>query len=113
MNTRTLRIGLAVSSALLFILCDALSAKWARVEGGRYSLTAVLYVGAMIILATASYLLFGLLTKRVGVSVSSGLVNTSIVIGTILLGIFYFRDHLTVREAIGLMFAIVSVIMLA
>lgn len=41
--------------------------------------------------------------------VSSGLIDTMIIIGTIMIGILGFQDALTVKQGVGLVFAVLAV----
>lgn len=96
---------IVLGSALLFILSDSLSANWGK-NGNVWSLVIMCFV------APVGYVLFGLLNRNTSLSVSSGLVNIFLIIGTILIGIFYFDDVLTTRQSFGLIFAIIAVILL-
>ncbi len=96
------RIFLILLTASFFIICDSLSAYWGR-NGG------VLYLLLIINLAPIGYFLFALLNRTNSLSISSGLVNMVIIIGTITIGIFGFQDALTVRQIFGLAFSLVAV----
>jgi drug/metabolite transporter (DMT)-like permease len=110
--TRTFTLFLVVVAAILFVGVDSLSALWAR-QGNYGSQRALFYLASMCVVGPIAYALFGYLTQRVGVSVTSGLVNTSIVIGTILVGILFFHDAVTTRQIIGLVLAVLAVALLA
>jgi hypothetical protein len=97
---------LILLSAAIFVLSDTLSASWGK-TGNRFSLIA------MLITAPLGYIAFAILNKNTTLSVSSGLVNIFLLIGTICVGIFYFGDSLTIRQGAGLVFATVAVVLLA
>ena len=101
-NSKWLLVGIAT---FIFILSDSLSASWGK-SGNLIALIAVCF------LAPFGYFFFGLLSKNNTLSVASGLVNVMIVIGTILIGIFYFNDDITYRQKIGLVFAVLSVFLM-
>ncbi len=92
-------------SAALFVYCDYLSTNWARFNS-LYSIVGV------FVLAPIGYILFGLLTRSKTVSVSSGLVNMFLLIGTILVGIFLFKDALSIKQEMGLVLAVIAIALL-
>lgn len=96
---------LIIGSALLFIASDYLSAYWGKMGNASSLLLA-------FVTAPVGYYLFGLLNRNNSLSVSSGLVNTILIIGTILIGIFYFHDVITLKQKIGLVFAVTAVMLL-
>lgn len=96
------RILFVLFTASFFVICDTLSAYWGR-NGG------VWYLVSIIALAPLGYLMFALLNRTNSLSVSSGLVNTMIIIGTIMIGILGFQDALTVKQGVGLFFAVLAV----
>lgn len=95
------RWAFVIFSASLFIASDSFSAKWGK-SGSLWAL------GLMFILAPMGYLMFGLLNRNTTLSVSSGLVNMMLLIGTVLIGIFVFKDELTTRQTAGLVLAFVA-----
>ena len=97
---------LILCCAAMFIVCDTLSANWGK-TGNRLSLVI------MFALSPVAYLLFGILNKEETLSISSGLVNIMIIIGAILIGIFFFKDIVNVRQGIGLLLAIIAVILMS
>jgi multidrug transporter EmrE-like cation transporter len=96
---------LIFACAAFFILSDSLSASW-----GKTGQANPLIV--MTILAPIGYLLFGLINRNSTLAVSSGLVNVIIIIGTIMVSVFYFKDPVTGRQTIGLLFAFLAVALL-
>ena len=93
---------LIVACALIFILCDAFSASWGRNDDIRS-------LAIMCILAPIGYFIFGLINRNSNLAVSSGIVNMILIIGTIIISIFYFGDALTIRQSLGLIFAVTAV----
>ncbi|MBP9773124.1 MAG: hypothetical protein KBD00_00660 [Candidatus Peribacteraceae bacterium] len=89
----------------LFILSDALAANWAKND-------SPVSIALLLALAPLGYIFFGYLNKIRSLSVSSGLVNMFLLIGTILVGVFIFNDSITVKQIIGLCFAFVAVFLL-
>ncbi len=76
---------LIIGSALTFIFSDWLAANW----GKNGSLLSLLL---MCVVAPTGYVLFGLLNRYKSLSVSSGLVNVILIIGTVLIGVTFFDD---------------------
>lgn len=97
---------LILSSAAMFILCDSLSANWGKTRNA----TSIII---MFALAPLAYLIFAELNKKESLSISSGLVNMMIIIGAILIGVFYFKDVITVKQGLGLFLAVLAVILMA
>jgi multidrug transporter EmrE-like cation transporter len=94
-----------VLSASLFVFCDYLSTNWARTN----NMNSIVLV---FVLGPIAYILFGLLTRIKSVSISSGIVNMFLLIGTILVGIFIFKDHLDIKQIFGLILALIAVILM-
>jgi multidrug transporter EmrE-like cation transporter len=67
----------------------------------------------MFNLAPFGYILFGKLNESTSLSIASGLVNMTIIIGTVLVGVFIFHDALTTKQIIGLLFAILAVALMS
>lgn len=95
-----------IGTATIFILCDAISAFWAR-TGNHMALAGI------CVLAPLGYYLFGILNKQISLSVSSGLVNVFLLTGAILFGVFIFHDHLTSKQIAGLFFATITIFLLS
>ncbi len=99
------RILLVLVTAAFFVTCDTLSAHWGR-NGG------ILYLLLIINLAPIGYFLFAFLNRSNSLSISSGMVNMVIIIGTIAIGVFGFHDALTAKQIIGLILAVCAVILM-
>lgn len=102
---KLIQFGLVIACALCFVALDVLSAMWAK-NNNKFFLIAIL------IFAPSGYIIFSILNKYKTLSLSSGLVNTTIAILSILIGIFFFKDEITARQFTGLMFAVISVALL-
>jgi len=97
---------LIIGSTAVFILCDSFAANWGK-SNGKISLLL------LFVLSPVGYILFGILNSTKSLSVSSGLVNMGLLVGTVLVGVFYFHDELTARQMAGLIFAVMAVIFMA
>ena len=89
----------------LFTICDSLSANWGKTG----DLKSMLIV---CILCPTTYLFFGFLNRKIDFAVAGSVVNLMIVIGTVLVGTFYFHETLSQSQLIGLFFACVAIILL-
>lgn len=97
--------GLVLFCGAIFTLCDSLSANWGKT--GNWQSMAI-----VIVLAPFTYLLFGLLNQKVQLGIAGSLVNLIIVVGTVLVGTFYFQEAMTFRQLIGLAFAVIAIVLL-
>lgn len=97
---------LTLISAGFFILCDSLSTHWARTSSLRS-------VATVIVLAPVAYLLFGLLASRVNLAIAGSLVNLMIMIGAVLVGIFWFEEKITTLQWTGILLGIAAVLILS
>ncbi len=96
---------LVIVSASIFILSDAISADWGK-NNNIFSLFLI------FLFPPLGYISFAYLNKIENLSVSSALVNLILLTGAILIGVFYFKDSLSIKQIFGLMFAIVAFILL-
>ena len=97
---------LTLCSAGFFILCDSLSANWAK-KSHLPSLAIV------VVLSPIAYLLFGLLASRVNLAVAGSLVNLMIMVGAVLVGVFYFKEHITGLQWAGIILGAVAILILS
>ena len=92
-------------TAGFFVFSNIISYQWAKTN--QYWLWPLIFFSACV-----GYILFGFLVKQSNLSVSSGLVDALIVIISILIGIFVFKDVVTIKQTIGLVLACISVILI-
>ena len=97
---------LTLFSAGFFILCDSLSTNWAKTSN--FSSVAM-----VVVLSPLAYILFGLLASRVNLAIAGSLVNLMIMIGAVLVGLFYFKEHVTMLQWIGIGLGVVAVVILS
>ena len=96
---------LALATASFFVFSNSLTGIWAKTH--QWWLWIPICLAACV-----GYFTFGVLMKQANLSVSTGLVDTLILICSIIVGVFLFRDVLTARQIIGLSLACASVIIL-
>ncbi len=97
---------LTLCAAGIFILCDSLSANWGK-KSHLWSLAIV------VVLSPIAYLLFGLLASRVNLAVAGSLVNLMIMVGAVLVGAFYFKEHITGVQWAGIILGAVAIVILS
>ena len=97
---------LTLFSAGFFILCDSLSANWAKKSH-------FLSLAVVVVLSPIAYLLFGLLASRVNLAVAGSLVNLMIMVGAVLVGVFYFKEHITGLQWTGITLGAVAILILS
>ncbi len=90
----------------VFTLCDSLSANWGKTGDWK----SIVFV---CILSPITYLVFGLLNQKIDLGVAGSLVNLIIVIGTVLVGMFYFQEVLTTTQFLGLFLACCAIVLLS
>jgi drug/metabolite transporter (DMT)-like permease len=66
-----------------------------------------------VILSPIAYLLFGLLASRVNLAVAGSLVNLMIMVGAVLMGVFYFKEHITGLQWTGIILGAVAILILS
>jgi multidrug transporter EmrE-like cation transporter len=97
---------LTLFSAGFFILCDSLSTNWAKTS-------STSSVATVVVLSPLAYLLFGLLASRVNLAIAGSLVNLMIMIGAVLVGVLYFKEHVTMLQWIGIGLAGAAIVILS
>jgi drug/metabolite transporter (DMT)-like permease len=97
---------LTLFSAGFFILCDSLSANWAKKSH-------ISSLAIVVVLSPIAYLLFGLLASRVNLAVAGSLVNLMIMVGAVLVGVFYFKEHITGLQWAGIILGAVAILILS
>lgn len=89
----------------LFIICDSFSAHW-----GKTGSTRSLWL--FVLLSPLSYFVFAFINRRIDLAVAGALVNTLIVVGAVMVGVFVFGETLSVRQYVGIGMALVAVTLL-
>jgi drug/metabolite transporter (DMT)-like permease len=94
----------------LYVFCDYTITRWAELIQPQGFWTWRLL--AVLILAPVGIVAFGLVGARMGLSAVSGFINTGIVVGGVLVGVFLRGDQLTVCQKVGLVFGFVAMVLL-
>ena len=88
-----------------FVAGNTITAQWAKTNN--HWLWIPIFISAVI-----GYFLFGLLVKQTNLAIGAGLIDALLVIISILIGIFIFKNMVTIQQAIGLVLASIAVILL-
>lgn len=101
--------GLIVVATIPFVLGDTLSKIWA--EGGPWAWPAF---AAIVVIAPIGYMLFGWMAKRSGLALASGLINSLLVLGTMLVGLVIMREwnKVTPPQYVGMALAFAGIILM-
>ena len=97
---------LTLCSAGFFILCDSLSANWAKTS-------SISNAATVVVLSPLAYILFGLLASRVNLAIAGSLVNLMIMIGPVLVGLLYFKGRVAMLQWVGIGLGMVSIVILS
>lgn len=97
---------LVLGAVALAALADSVSAIWAR-EDNKLTLP----LAFLLILGPLVFMTFGLVTTRVGLAITSGVVNTLLVVTSMGIGLFFFGEwsKLSSLQYLGMAFAVVGI----
>src|SRR3989344_3260269 len=95
----------ALITAGFFIASNVITAYWVKTNNN------LLWI-AVFISASIGYIFFGSLIKQTNLSISTGLVDTLLLIISILIGIFILKDVINIQQTVGLILACLAVILL-
>ena len=102
-----LYIFLAVSVA---VLANSISVIWATEKGSKFSMWLLL----LVIISPFVFITFGLVTSKLGLSMSSAIVDSLLTIATILVGLFLFKEwgSVSTYQYIGMLLAVSGIILM-
>lgn len=100
---------LVLGAVALAATADAVSALWARGESKLSMPLAFLFVLGPLVFVT-----FGLVTTRVGLAITSGVVNTLLVVTSMAIGLFFFGEsaRLSFAQYLGMAFAVTGIVLM-
>ena len=92
------------------VLANSISVIWATDKGGKFSMWLLL----LIIISPFVFITFGLVTSRLGLSMSSAIVDSLLTITTILVGLFLFREwgSVSTYQYMGMLLAVSGIILM-
>ena len=97
---------LTILSVGFFILCDSLITNWAK----NSSVSSLI---AVIVLSPVAYVFFGLVSSRANLAVGGAMVNLILVLAAVLVGLFFFKEKLTMLQWTGIGFGLVAILILS
>lgn len=94
---------LVAGAVAVAVLGNTISAVWAKGDN-KFSL----WLLAVLIVAPAVYISFGLVTRKAGLAVTSGVIDTSLTVVTILVALIFFGEwnKISFLQYLGLLFAL-------
>ena len=73
-----------------------------------------IYLGLIFVLGPLVFFSFGLVTTKTGLAMASGIVNSLLVLTSILIGLFYFGEweKISSGQLIGIFFAFIGILLM-
>jgi len=106
-----LRIWLYVISAVtVAVTANSISAIWASKEDKFTSIWFLL----LIIISPLVFITFGLVTSKLGLSISSATIDSLLTVATILVGLFIFREwnNVSLYQYIGIFLTVSGIVLM-
>ena len=75
-----------IGAVLVALLANSISAVWA----GKSDKFSTIWFLALLVISPLVFITFGLVTSKLGLSMTSAIVDSLLTIGTILIGLFFF-----------------------
>jgi multidrug transporter EmrE-like cation transporter len=102
-------IMLVIVAVLMALAANTVSVMWAKGEN-KYSLHLLL----LFIFSPLVFIFFGLVANRLGVSITSAVVDATLTILTIVVGLTYFKEskELSPIQIVGIVVTIVGVFLM-
>lgn len=99
-------IGVAV---ILALVANSLSAVWAGKQDKMN-----LWLLAVVLISPFVFITFGLVTAKIGLTISSGTIDSLLTLSTIIVGLFLFNewDNISVQQYIGMGFALTGIVLM-
>ncbi len=92
--------------SMMFVLVESLSAYWG-VTGNKIALLLIFLLGP------TAYILFAFITRKNGLAASSIIVNLCIMLGGVLIGLFFYQELITLQQVLGILFAFVAIFLIS
>ena|SRR3989344_1546319 len=99
-----------ISAVLVAVTANSISTIWA----GKENKLTTIWLLAVIIISPFVFITFGLVTSKLGLTVSSATVDSLLTIGSVLVGLFLFQEWNTfsLYQYLGLILAISGIILM-
>lgn len=100
---------LVLIAVMIALLANSVSAVWAKSDE-RFSWWLI----ALVMISPLVFVSFGLTSSRLGVAVSSGVIDSLLTISTIAVGLILFQEwnRLSSFQYVGLLFALTGVFLM-
>ena len=99
-----------LASVFLALCANTISAIWASKENKFMTGWFLL----LLVISPFVFITFGLVTAKLGLSVSSGTIDSLLTISTILVGLFLFHEisNISIYQGLGMAFAFFGIILM-
>lgn len=99
-----------IGAVLIAVLANSISAIWASKED---KFTSIWFL-AVLIISPLVFISFGLVTSKLGLSISSATIDSLLTITTILVGLFIFQEwnNISLYQYAGIVLTIIGVILM-
>ncbi len=96
-------------SLIIAVSANSISAIWARGED-KYTL----WLLAVIIISPFVFITYGLTTSKLGVTISSGVIDSLLTVTTVAVGLFIFQEwsKISLFQYVGIVFALSGVFLM-
>lgn len=97
-----------IGAVVVAIVANSISAIWASKEDKFTSIWFLL----LLLISPLVFITFGLVTSKAGLTISSATVDSLLTVGTILVGLFVFKElnSVSVYQYIGIFLAITGIV---
>lgn len=99
-----------ISTVAVAVTANSISAIWASKENK----FTTIWFPLMIIISPIVFITFGLVTSKIGLSVSSATIDSLLTISTILVGLFLFHEwgNVSLYQYVGMFLAVSGVVLM-
>ena len=96
-------------AVVVAVTANSISAIWAK-QDSKFSLWLV----AVILISPVVFITYGLVTTKIGLTLATSVIDSLLIIGTILVGLFIFRDidKILTLQYVGMALALSGVLLI-
>jgi hypothetical protein len=98
-----------IGAVAVALTANSISAIWAGKES-----KFTIWLLALILISPFVFITFGLVTSKLGVTISSGTVDSLLTISTIIVGLFLFNESggISIYQYVGIGFSLVGIVLM-
>ena len=98
-----------IGAVLVALAANSVSAVWAS-KASKINV----WLPVLIIISPLVFITFGLTTSKIGLTLSSGTIDSLLTISTILVGLFLFHEwsNMSFYQYIGISFSIIGIVLM-